>query len=83
MTFTINSVTRCAGLNHWTVTLTFGGGQQRSIDTDLAEFQEDQPENQMQARQAIIARVRSAVKEANATTFAAAKTALEGKTFKV
>jgi hypothetical protein len=83
LTFTVNSVTRCAGLTHWTATITFSGGATVPIDTDQAELQIDFPANRDQARTAILNRLRSAAKEAGAGTFAQVKTALEGKTFQI
>ena len=83
MTFVINTLTRCGGLTHWTVTLTLPGGAVRTIDTDAEELNIDFPANPEAARQAILSRLRSAAKEAGAANFAQAKVALEGRTFQI
>lgn len=46
-------------------------------------MQGDPPADRAQARDAILDRVRSAIKEANATTFAQAQAAVVGNTYKV
>ncbi len=83
MQFTIGTITRCIGQNHYIMPLTFGGGLQKDLKLTLAELQTDSLESIDDSRDAIIARIRSALKEANAITFAQSKTALETKTFKV
>ena len=83
MTFTVNTLTRCSGQNHYTVNLTFAGGPTVNLKVDKGEMDFDPMADKDAARQEIVDRLRSAVKEANATTFAQARTALETKTFKV
>jgi hypothetical protein len=83
MTFTVNTVARCAGQNHYVVTLTFAGGQQVSLRTTADEMRFDPAADVGEARENILDRLRSAAKEAGATTFAAVQTALQGKTFQV
>lgn len=81
MTFTVNTISRCAGNNHYTINVTIGGNtsdvQATAADmaVDFVSWEE--------ARQAGLDRLRSAIKEANAGTFAQVKTALEGKVFKL
>jgi hypothetical protein len=82
VTFVVNSLTRCPGLNHWTVSVTIGGNG-HVIQTSPDEMQFDPLENPVETRGLILARLRSAAKEANAATFAQSKTAIEGKTFKL
>lgn len=81
MTFLVNSLTRCAGQNHYTVNVTIGGTTLdvqvtlQDMGVDFATWED--------AKQAGIARLRSAGKEANAVSFAQWQTALVGKTFKL
>ncbi len=82
MTFTVNSLTRCAGLNHWTVTITIGG-QSFTVATNAAEMLFDPTASVSETRQQILERLRSAYKEAGGGTFAAAQTAIVGKTFQL
>lgn len=84
MTFTITSLTRCAGQNHWHLDLNITSpalGAQR-ITLTTAEVQ-DAIGSFDEARERIITRCRSRAKEQGAGTFAAAKTALEGQVFQV
>lgn len=84
MTITVSgTITRCAGQNHYEVPITFSGGQQATLRVTLADLQFDPPEDIAQARELLIARLRSAGKEANAATFAQWRAALETKTFKL
>jgi len=82
MTFTINSLTRCAGLNHWHLVITIGGVQ-HTIVTSPGEVAFDPTASVAETREQIIARCRSAAKEGSAGTFALAKTLLEGKTYQL
>lgn len=82
MTFTIGTITRCAGQNHWLVPITINGVT-RTLHTNVAELQDAAPEGMDESRAAIISRIRSALLEANATSFSQSRTALESKTFKV
>ena len=81
MTFTVNSVSRCASGNHWTIVLT-AGGQSRTLVLETSDLQLDFSSYD-QVREAVIGRMRSAAKEAGAGTLAQVKTALEGKSFQL
>ena len=78
MTFTITDITRCSGLGHWHFTVTVDG-QSRTLTLDREDFDLN-PGN---LQEAFLTRVRSAVKEAGATTFAQARTALINNEFKL
>ena len=82
MLFTIGTITRCAGTNHWRIPMTVNGVT-RILHTDVAELQDAAPEGPEESRGAVVSRIRSALLEANATNFAQSKTALEGKGFEV
>lgn len=82
MTFSIGTLTRCAGQAHYHVPITIGGVT-RVLETTVTELQAAAPEGHAEAREAIVSRLRSALLEVNATTFAQSRTALEGKTFEV
>lgn len=84
MTFTVTSLTRCAGQDHWhldiNITSPAIGAKRITVNrTDIM----DAPTDFDEARERIITRCRSRGKEQGAATFAAAKTALEGQTFQV
>lgn len=81
MTFTVNTISRCPGGNHWSVDLT-QGGQARHLEFQTSDLQLDFT-NFQQVVDAVLNRLRSAAKEANAGTLAQVKTALEGKTFQI
>ena len=84
MTFTVNTLARCPGQNHYQINLTFAGGATVTANFSRDEMVVVDPRsNLIDAHDAILARLSSAIKEANANTFALAKTAIEGKTFKV
>ena len=82
MTFTVTSLTRCSGQNHWTLVVTIAG-QSYTIQTNPAEIAFDPGANDMETRSRILERCRSATKEGSAATFAAAKTLLEGKSYQL
>lgn len=82
MQFTIGDITRCGGNGHYQVPVTVGAVT-KTIHTSLAELQQAAPGTIEEARDAIIGRIRSALLEANAATFAQAQAALEGNTFEV
>lgn len=84
VTFTITSLTRCAGQNHWHIDLNVTSPNLGTfrITLPLAEVQ-DSISSFEEARARIIDRCRSRCKEQGAGTFAQAKTALEGQTFQV
>lgn len=84
MTFTIpnGGVTRCAGQNHYRITLTINGNT-FTLHTSLGELQDAAPEGFEESRERIVQRIRARLLDQNATTFAASRTALEGQTFKV
>jgi hypothetical protein len=81
MTFTVNSLTRCAGQNHYRLNITVGA-QTFDLHLERSEMERDFADRD-EAREALVDRLRSAVKEANANNFAQARAALEGNTFKV
>lgn len=86
MTFTVNAATRCAGLGHWSFAVTPAGGAQRTIQTSKAEMDFDPADDfagSVTIRERVLWRMRSAVLEAGATTFAQIQTALVGQTFRV
>lgn len=78
MTIVISGVSQCAGGNHITVTGTING-QAASVDFLASEFTVEPSDY----RPAFIDRVRSAVKEAGASTPPQIKNLLEGKTYKL
>jgi hypothetical protein len=81
VTFTVGTLSLCAGGDHVQVPVTIGG-QAEDFKFARQELALD-IETREEARQAILARMRSAVKEANATTNGQIKAALEGKVFKL
>jgi hypothetical protein len=80
--FTVGDITRCSGQGHYQVPVTVGAVT-RTIHTTLEELQQAAPSTIDEARDAIIGRIRSALLEANAATFAQVQAALEGNTFEV
>lgn len=78
MTVTVTAISRCSGTNHVTVTATVDG--QSRTETFLRSDLDLEP---AETRAAVIARLRSAVKEANASTPVQISNALVGNTFKV
>jgi len=79
VTFTVNSLTRCPGQNHYHLTVTAGGGGTFTLDFVRADLATDPAEHP----DAVLVRLRSAVKEAGATTWAQVQAAVVGKTFQV
>jgi hypothetical protein len=78
MDITPTAISRCSGLNHVTITATVNGVSR--TETFLrSEFDLEPGE----VREAFISRMRSAIKEAGATTAAQISTALIGKNFKL
>lgn len=79
MDFTVTSLRRCTGGNHIEVDLSVGAQSVtlrfRRDELDLEPGEE--------TREAILARLRSAAKEAGAATPAQVQAALVGKSFKV
>lgn len=82
MQFTINALNRCDGGNHIFLTLTLGGGT-HTFTLEQSDLDLDPPDNLSEAREMIMTRLRSAIKEAGATTPAQIRIALLNKTFKV
>lgn len=78
MTLTITEVTRCSGLNHYHFTVDIAG-QTHELVFNRSDFDLEPKE----LEQAFLNRVRSAVKEAGATTFAQARVAVLNKEFKL
>lgn len=81
MNIHVNQITRCAGQNHFTIEVVVGGqthqveATRQDMDLDFATVAE--------AKEAVKARCRSAIKEANASTWAQIQTALNNKDFKL
>lgn len=82
MVFTVGDITRCSGQSHYLVPITIDGVT-RTLLTTVQEFQDAAPANHEEARNAIVGRLRSALLEVNATTFAQVQNALEGNTYEV
>jgi hypothetical protein len=82
MQFTIGTITRCAGQGHYHVPVTIAGVEYPLV-TSQGEVQELGGGTLEERRDQILARIRSAIREANANTFAQVRTALETKTFSV
>ena len=82
MTFTVGTITRCSGNSHYQVPITIGGVT-KTLYTSVPELQAAAPADHAEARDAVVGRLRSALLEANAVTFAQSKTALEGQEFEV
>lgn len=82
MTFTVGTLSRCSGNEHVAVPITVGG-QQRTLQVLFSEIRAGAPDSVEEARAAIVARLRSAILEAGASTWAQAKTAIEGQTYQV
>lgn len=85
MTFTTgNTLARESGAScsHLTLAITIGGNT-RTLRFTLDELQGEPPASVEQAKEWILARLRSAAKEAGAATFAQVRSALESKTFQI
>jgi hypothetical protein len=84
VTFQVGTITRCAGQNHYQVPLTIGG-QQFVLHTTKQEVEAAGPANWQDpaAKDAVLARLKSAILESGAVTFAQIRTALEGNTYKI
>lgn len=84
MTFTTGpTLSRCqVGGIHYELDVTINSVT-RILKCTADEFQQDPPAELEAGREAILDRLRSAVKEANATTFAQIRAAVENKTFKI
>jgi hypothetical protein len=82
MQFTIGTITRCAGGNHWHVPVTVNGVS-HVLRTTTAELKDAGPDSLGEARSSVISRLRSALLEAGAETFPQAGAALNNKTFEV
>lgn len=80
MTFTVTVNSVCSGGNHLHCTLTVGGN---SYPLTLSRDDLNVDYTREEALEAIVARLRSKVKEASASTYNQIKTALEGQTFKI
>lgn len=75
--------TQCSGGGHYHLPVTIGG-ETFTLVFDRADLQNDPDEPRgEQARERLLHRVRSAIKEAGATTPAQARTAISNKTFHV
>lgn len=78
MIFTITNITRCSGLGHYNFTVNVGA-QTIQLQVHREEFDLEPTE----LRDAFVHRVRSALKEANANTFAQAQNALLNIQFEI
>jgi hypothetical protein len=83
MTFTVNSLTRCAGQSHYVLNITVTGGPTGDVRVDTNELGFEPLADLGETRQGLVGRCRSAGKEANAGTFAQWQAALVGKSFKL
>lgn len=83
MQFTTGTLTRCAGGNHVEIPITIQGGPSGILKTSVDEFLNDPINSLEEARNAIIARLRSLRKESGAVTWVQTKAALENKTLQV
>jgi hypothetical protein len=81
MTITLSNLSRCSGGNHITVTVTTAQGS-FPLQFTTEELQDLTISDRSELREAIARRMRSAVLEANATTPAQIRTAVE-RQFKV
>lgn len=79
MTFRITDITRCSGQGHWHCTVLVNGTATRTITIEQAELALDTSDLET----LFLGRVRSAVKEAGASTFQQARTALLNKDFQL
>lgn len=83
MQFTTGAtLSRCAGNNHLAIDVTVGGIT-KALRFTLGELQGEPPDTLEEVRREVLDRLRSAAKEANATTFTQLRTALEAKTFRI
>lgn len=83
MQFDTGTLGRCqVGGSHYTLPITILGVT-KTMSFTLDDLQGDPPADIQEARIAILDRLRSAAKEAGATTFAQLGTAINSKTFKV
>lgn len=83
MTLTVNSLSRCAGQNHYTFNVTVSGGPTVDVAATLTDMQVDFT-TLPDAKASFLDRMRSAIKEANASnSFVLAQAAVEGKVFKL
>lgn len=82
MTFTVNSLTRCSGQNHWTIVVQVGA-KQYTITTSPQEMSFDPSDSELETRNRVLERCRSAAKEAGATNFVQSQTAIVGKSYQL
>lgn len=80
MTFTINTITRPAACDHFHFNVTINGTT-KTVVVRRQDIMEREPDENFE--ELTFAHIRSHLKENNITTLAQAKTALEGKTFKL
>ena len=84
MQFTIGSpITRCTGLNHVRIPISILNGPSGTVEFNITEFTERSASTLDEAKELVMHRIRSAMLEADAVTFAQRRTALETKTFEV
>lgn len=78
MTFTVTEMTRCEGQGHWHFTVQVGNQTRKVvIKSDELSLDPDDIET------IFLARIRSAAKEAGATSFATARNAILNKPFQI
>lgn len=79
MQFDTGTLTRCAGGNHYKLPIVIGGAT-KTLEFTKDDLEGEPPATVAEARLDILTRLRSAAKEAGATTFSQTKTAIENKT---
>lgn len=81
MTILINSVTRPSSCNHVHVAMTINGSVNRTLIFTTEELRDEMA--LIEARDALLARIRSHVLENNLTTPVQIRNGLEGQTFRI
>ena len=84
MVFTTGTISTCAGGNHLSLPITISGNT-RTLNFTMDELRGDPPANLAEAREAILTRLRSAVKEfvTGSPTSLEVQLAINNKTFQV
>jgi hypothetical protein len=82
MTFSTGTLSRCAGGSHFELPITIGGVT-RTLSFSRDEFIGDPPADISAAREAILSRLRSAAKEAGASTLPQIQAAIGSISFQI
>lgn len=82
MTFTIGTISRCAGGQHVTIPVTVGAVTV-NLQITLGQLQDAAPNSVDEAREKVIGRIRSQLLEQNAANWAQVQNALNGETFEI